>query len=504
MAKKQKKANVKTNTKSVDKGRLANLHNVLVNAVSTRRELLEHLLNLEKDINYECGYPETITITDYKAMYDREGLGTRVVNLLPDESWAMLPEIEENKDVEETEFEKVWKDLDKKRHLFHYLHRVDVLSGIGRFGLLLLGLNDGKELSEPVEGIDLRTGEKTGNKNHELLYLRPFDESVVTIKTKEADVSSPRFGKPVSYSVDFEDSTSETTSKQTKIVHWTRVLHVFDNRAVSEVYGIPRMKPVYNRLLDLRKIVAGSGEMFWKGAFPGYALKVDPTITLTDDQKTIIREEMKDYQDGLQRYLAIGGVEIQELTPQVSDPKPHIESQMRYIAITLGIPFRIFQGSEAAHLASDQDITTWNKRIAKRQEGYLSPMLVRLLIDRLIIFGVMPDIDEEYFIMWPDLNIPGEKEAAEISAKKTEAYAKYVAGSVDELIPPKEYFTMIMGMSDEDAEAIIKASMKFGEDLAESDGEQSVREAEEAAARADADTQRQIEIEKVKAETRRG
>jgi hypothetical protein len=454
-----KRKPLKTNKRIANNDVLAVLEHLVNNTITSRSAGLSRLLNLDKDINYECGYPDTIDIADYKAMYDREGVGTRVVRLLPEESWAMLPIVEQNQKIEETDFEKQWKEIEKKYHLFHYLQRIDVLSGIGRFGLLLLGINDGKQLYQPVNGINQVTGEKVGNSVYELTYVRPFDESVVAIKEKEADVSSPRYGLPTKYSISFKNNTLAGTSISTKVVHWTRVLHIADNREVSEVYGVPRMKPVYNRLLDLRKIVAGSGEMFWKGGFPGMGFKLDSNTSLSADDLTTLREQVKDYQDGLQRWMALQGIEIQELKPQIEDPEPHIKAQLQYIAATLGIPYRIFMGSEAAHLASTEDKDTWNKRLQRRQEDYVSPMIIRQLIDRLIIFGVLPEV-EEYFINWPDLNALGEKEKAEIAVKRTEALSKYVGGNVNEFVPNKEFLTIIMEMSEEDAEVIIKAKEK--------------------------------------------
>ena len=88
---------------------------IMENATTSRRLALERLLNPDRDINYECGYPDTIDIKDYKAMYDREGVGTRVVKLLPEESWALLPKVEENTDSTETPFEKEWKRSEERR-----------------------------------------------------------------------------------------------------------------------------------------------------------------------------------------------------------------------------------------------------------------------------------------------------------------------------------------------------------------------------------------------------
>ncbi len=492
-----KKSEASTNKKSETNSNMFMLEQLLQNTITSRRAGLERLLNPSKDINYECGYPGKIDIVDYKAMYDREGVGNRVVKLLPGESWTMLPIIEENQDTDETDFEKQFKDLDKKFHLFHYLKRIDVLSGIGQYGILLLGISDGKQLYQSVNGINPITGEKIGNNKYELLYLRPFDESVVTVKTKEEEVTSPRYGLPKTYSVNFVDGQV----LKTKVIHWTRVLHVADNREVSEVDGIPRMKAVYNRLLDLRKIVAGSGEMFWKGGFPGMALKLGEGSTLSPDAKTALRGQIKDYQDGLQRWLSLENIEVQELKPQISDPEPHVKVQIQYICVTLGIPFRIFMGSEAAHLASTKDTETWNKRIKERQENYLSPMLIRLMIDRFIIFGIMPEV-EEYFVQWPDLGAPGEKETAEIAGKRTEALAKYMAGGMDELFPPEEFLKMIMGMDEDDVKAVIDAGMKFSDGLETKEEETAKKEVAAQKVAADEETSRQIEIEKVKAEAK--
>ena len=52
----------------------------------------------------------------------------------------------------------------------------------------------------------------------------------------------------------------------------------------------------------------------------------------------------------------------------MASPKEHVETHMRNIAISLGIPYRIFLGTEEAKLASSQDVKTWN-------EVYASPSL---------------------------------------------------------------------------------------------------------------------------------
>ncbi|KKK65744.1 hypothetical protein LCGC14_2971080, partial [marine sediment metagenome] len=256
---------------------------VRANAQIFRQDMIRKLLNPDRDINFSCGYPDSITMDDYKRIYDREGLGAKVVSFLPGESWSMPPRVFEDEKGDETDFEKAWETVQKEKNLFQYLQRIDSLSGIGEFGILLLGIDDGKDLNKPIEGIDLKTGEKTESKKkeHKLLYLKPFDQSVVKIKTNEGDITSPRYGFPTMYTIDFAAETSSSSDINTKEVHWTRVIHVADNRDTSETLGIPRMRNVFNRILDVRKILSGSGEMFWKGGFPGYSLEVNPDLDVT-------------------------------------------------------------------------------------------------------------------------------------------------------------------------------------------------------------------------------
>jgi len=56
------------------------------------------------------------------------------------------------------------------------------------------------------------------------------------------------------------------------------------------------------------------------------------------------------------------------------------------------------------------------------------------------------------------LNSPSDTEKADVTEKQTNALAKYVQGGVDALMPPFLYLTLILGMSDEEAQAVVDAS----------------------------------------------
>lgn len=436
-----------------------------------RSALYNFLLDGPRNIDADCGYPEWLTPDHYRLMYEREGIAKRVVECEPKESWAMEPEVYEDEDPDtDTPFEAAWKELNKLHNFWHYLQRIDILSGIGQYGILLLGIDDGLDLKDPIDGVNDDGTFSEPATERKLMYLRPFSEEVVFCKIRETDPSNPRFGQPKIYTIHFRDFPNwgiQAGEIIARDVHWSRVIHVADNRKISEIYGVPRMHPVWNRLFDLRKTYASCAEAWWKGAFPGMAFEVNPELADqgVEMDTTSIREEMQKYMNGLQRYIAITGVSAKTLPPQLVDPTGTIEALLKSIAIALGIPYRVLFGSEEAKLASGQDAVAWAKRLSRRQREYITPLLIRPFVDRLINIGVLPKPAESYDVDWPDLNSPDDATKAQTALVKTNAISTYVQSGAAQLMPPREFFVHILGMTTEEAEQMIEAAEEFGEQM---------------------------------------
>lgn len=456
------------------------LGTVLGNAQSTTRaDMLRRLFDPRRDIDDECGYPKTVTEIQYRTMYDRE-VGRRVVNVYPEETWKQFPMIFEDPDPEaDTPFEASLDELEQRHHLLHFLQRADELSGVGHYGVILWGLDDGQTLEKPVAGSE-RWEEATGAPSarpaapaagnlRRVLFIRVLDESLVTVGSYERDVTNPRYGLPTYYLITLSDPNRQesgamvTSPDFTQVrVHWSRITHVADNRKTSEVLGTPRQEPVWNRLCDLRKVMGGSGEMFWRGGFPGISLETQPGIDNAELDLAATREMMQDYMNGLQRYLAMTGMSAKSLAPQIADPTASFDVQIKAICITLGVPYRVFMGIEEGVVSGDQATKAWAGRLANRQNRYVTPMLINPVIQRLMDYGVLAPTAEPrgWTVEWPNLMELTALEKAEVAAKRTEAFAKYVGGGVDVLIPPLEYLTTICGMTDEEARAIVDASIE--------------------------------------------
>lgn len=437
--------------------------NLVRNALMSRAALIAGVIEEgKKNIDQECEYPLQISPAMYRESYRRNPTARRVVRLLPKECWKMKPEVYETEEMEETAWEMRWKELVNKHRIWHYFHKLDRLSGIGEFGIMLIGLDDGLELSEPAVGLDEKgqpTG--TGGQFREIIYLRCFDQSLVDIDEYEKDTQNPRYGQPTLYNIKFSDVKSNSTATTSAKVHWSRVIHFADDCESSEVLATPRQEPVYNQLLDLKKISGSSAEMFYSGGFPGLSLETLPELLTGDIDLEIDEEKMKNQMDEyrlkLKRYLQLTGQTAKTLAPQVADPSKHIDIQLLLISIALDIPQRVFMGSEAAQLASEQDKGTWNDRLLERMNEVLTPNMIRATVDRFMALGIMDTI-EEYFVDWPDLNTPSDEQKAETSLKKTQALTQYVSSGAAVAFPPREFYTMIMGLTLEEAEAVIEAA----------------------------------------------
>jgi len=458
----------------------------IFNAMTSRNDLINQLFDPRRDINDECGYPTVIGDTLYRTMYDRE-MGRRVVDIYPEETWKKFPIISEDPDPEnETEFEKSLEAVDKKHHLLHYLHRIDELSGIGHYGIILWGLNDGKSLNEPIEGFEMweeYTGMPSTTKSKKelkILYIRTLDESLVQIASYEKDVTKPRYGQPTFYNITLYDPKNQESNAQSQPndmnvtkIHWSRISHIADNRKTSEVIGTPRMESVWNRLYDLRKILGGSGEMYWKGGFPGLSLETQPGLENAVLDVEATKEMVTSYMDGLQRYLATTGMTVHSLSPQIADPTSTFEAQIKAICVTLGVPYRVFMGIEEGVVSGDQATKAWDGRLKNRQDRYVTPMIINVVIQRLIDYGVLVDTAEPqgWEVEWPDLSALSEKDKADVADTKTSAIVKYVASGSDVLIPPLEFLTKILKMEVAEAEAILASAVEHIDGI---DGDETV------------------------------
>lgn len=393
-----------------------------------------------RDLYQALGYPTTLKFADFYGRYVRQEIAKAIIDRPVKATWRGALELVESSVAEDTEFEKAWRLLDKKLKLRSRLSRVDRLTGIGRYGVILLGLNDVRKTE------DFQKPVLPGAK--QLLYVKSFSEDTARIDAYESEPTNSRYGMPLYYSIQITDQSSG--KGQTVKVHYTRIIHITDDPLESEVYGTPRLEPVYNRLMDIEKIAGGDAEMFWRNARPGYQGVLDKEYTMTKEQMDKLKDEIDEFEHNLRRVFINEGVKLEDLKQQIADPEKHMQVQLQLTSSQTGIPIRVLTGSERGELASSQDTEEWLSYVQSRREDHAEPNIVRPFVDRLIELRVLPKPQEEgeYTVDWKDLFSISEKAKVEIGKGRANALREYCYNPIAQaIVPPKVFLMEFLGFT---------------------------------------------------------
>ena len=384
----------------------------------------------ERDLYEVMGYPRHLTPEDYADDYLRQDIAARIVDAYPDATWREHPEVKG-----EQSFAQAWSDMDRKHAIWRTFHRLDRLTGMGHYGVLLFGLDGGEDMATPAMGTD-----------YNLLYLQPHSERTAQVTRWEDDPQSPRYGLPVLYRITTGTNwTGAGAGQKSMIVHHSRVIHVAE-RALEDIsIGTPRLERIYNRLMDLDKLLGGSAEMYWQNVAMMMAFLADADSDIQPEDRDAMKDQFEEMQHGLRRFLTLQGTDAKNLAPglQGSDPGSHIDKQIEIIAGASGIPKRILMGSESGELASSQDENNWASRISERREQFAGPTIVEAFIGKCQRLGVLPSGFNE--IEWPEADTMGETGRAEIADKKAGALQKYLAANGGDLIVSPDEFRAWLG-----------------------------------------------------------
>ena len=386
----------------------------------------------DRDLYQALGYPKIIVSDDYWSRYKRHDIAKAIIDRPVKASWKGKIQVIENLEKKETAFEKAWIELFERLKLKSIFLRADKLTGLGRYSTLFLGLDDAKS-------IDLLRNPVTRGAR-KLLYVKPLAEKQATIQEFESDPTNERFGLPKFYTIDVKVGDSA----QTAYVHYSRMVHLVEDVVEDEVYGTPRLEVVYNRLIDLEKLIGGDAEMFWRGARPGYTGEVDKDYQMGDDTFKELKEQIDEFENNLRRVLINEGVTLKALEQQIADPINHVDVQMQMISAVTAIPKRILTGSERGELSSAQDKLEWIAYVASRREEQNEPMILRPFIDRCIEVGVLPKPVVPYMIVWDQLFTLSDKEKAEIGEIRSKSMREYTSTAAMEIMPVEMFFEHIL------------------------------------------------------------
>jgi len=384
---------------------------------------------------------------NWLALYLRNAYA-KVVNDKPAfTSWRDDPIIRDTDQGTDSEFEDQLTKLQRNKKLWSYAERVDRAAGIHEHGLLLIGLTD-------TEGnLEAWNTDATGAFNglDDITVYKPvLGSQIDDIQWGGAD-DGERWGKPVKYQIDLdEDLNDEYEDDQTATlhVHHSRVVDVPATRPLEgETLARPRAEPVLNNLLDIEKTLGAAAEAAYRGADYGLHINADPTEVDFSDGADELANELKRYENNLQRYIRTQGTEVNTLGGGIEDPTGIIESNLDAIAAATGIPKKELRGNETGEVAgAEADERSWFGTIEERRGKYCDPYVARPIIDQHREIGVLPEPENGmYEVLWKDLRTLNETERAELEAQRSnvvnavpslngQTALEYVANGTDAIV----------------------------------------------------------------------
>jgi hypothetical protein len=399
----------------------------------------------KRDLYNVLGYKNDLTIQDYVVKYNRLDIAKAIIDRPIEECWRNGFIVKENMEEGDTVFEKSFLKLYKDFNLKDIFIRIDKLTCLGKYGVLLLGFNDTNNMSDFQNPVSI-------NKNLKLNYIKPLREDSSLIASWETRTSSPRLGQPKLYNITLQSPSGNSSTTFT--VDHTRILHITKDLMESTVYGTPQLRSVFNRLDDLEKIVGGSAEMFWKGARPGYQAVTKDGYSLPTDMADTMKEQLNEFENNLRRVLTLDGVEMKGLNIQVSSPIEHVKVQLQMISAETAIPLRILTGSEVGELASSQDRNNWLETVHTRRTDHAEPNIIDKFIKIMMEYNILPKVDT-YTVVWSDLFSLSEKSKVDIGNKRAMAIEAYLRNPMAiGMIPPKEFVKIALGLDKTQLESI--------------------------------------------------
>lgn len=404
----------------------------------------------QRNVSAILGYKPDLTYADYKRCYERRDIAHRLIRAYPEATWSQPPTVQEDDQTDvETPFEAAWTSLVTRLGVYARLVRTDVLANVGQYSVLLIGLRGQPNLETPASRV---------RSQEDVLFLTQYSEEFAEIERLETNPTSPLFGQPAMYKINFHRSTTtgqRTLPRRVGLVHASRIIHVAEDCLDDDVYGVPRLKPVFDRLDDLLKVTGGSAEFFWRGASRLLGLEGRDDYQLQPGDEETFKKAIEEFQYRLKDYIRVEGATIKELSGSAASPRDHFDILIDLIAGTTGIPKRILTGSERGELASSQDEEAWLQRISRRQTTFAEPSMLRALIDRLLALGALPLPGQPYQVIWENLFALSAEKQASVAKDVATALAQYAGqGMAETIVPPEEFRNVYLGLPPESEYAV--------------------------------------------------
>ena len=340
----------------------------------------------------------TLEFYHYKEIYDRGGMGSKLIKIPAEYTWRSYPKLyPQNED---------FNDKMNNLGIYDEFETSDRICGIGKYSVAVLGVKGNTKLNKPVKEGSLKSLD-------DILYVMPYSEPNAVVKKTVQNENDPRFGLPESYNIKVSTTLNGATTSKTHEVHWTRVIHIAEEKDESRIYGTPRIKAVYNRLIDLEKINASSPEAYIRMVSDKILFDLDQNVSLTPEQKKEFDEQMEELLHGEKNYMRTSGVKPIRIETDIIDPKGVFDVIMNSICATQNLPRKFLLGAERGEITSSMDMFSFFDSMQVRRKKFAEREILNPFLNRLKYYGIL-DESIKYEWKWSPLYELSPKEKAEI------------------------------------------------------------------------------------------
>lgn len=390
----------------------------------------------------EYGYRPDLTTADYRAAWERGGVAFGAVEKVLGKVWATAPWVIEGDPTAEATAVTAWEaeiaqwadDVGAWAALRH----ADRMRMLGGWAGLVVRIADGKRLDQPVKRISSLAA---------IVELVPVYRDQLTVIDRELNEASADYGKPRMWS--YTEPASAGLPAREVQVHADRLIVVGDPRL-----GVPFLRAGYNDLVNIEKILGGSGEAFLKNSARHLNINFNPDVQLQQladaygvpvaEINEIFNEVTREINAGNDAAIITQGATVTPLVATAPDPRPAFEVAIQSFSAATDIASKILIGNQTGERASTEDLRAFNERCQADRVAIVGAS-VRALIQRLIQLGALER--RRFSVMWDDLTAqtPSERIATAKVMAETNQLMQLEGG-----LYTREQILLAAGVSDDD------------------------------------------------------
>lgn len=384
---------------------------------------------------HDYGYKDNLEFNDYFQMAERFGVASAGITIPVEQCWKTYPKIRQGapEDFEQrkgkTPWERSVESLFRNRKLWRKIKLADEYQRIGDYGAFAIQVRGTKaqaDWSLPLGFI----------KESQIARIIPLYQEQLEPTQWENDTQSERYGQPTMYQLqeaNINQDYEQDNRTRSVDIHWSRVIVFAEGADDDSIYGRPALKRGFNDLVTMEKIIGAGGEGFWKSA----AMKTVYSNTnkdappLTQEDIDSMDDAIKDFVEGLDKHLMLGGLDPKVLSVAMSDPENPFNIALQSFSASVGVAAKLLIGAQEGKLAADEDGRFTLSNMQSRRESWCTQMM-ESVVGWLMEHGVIEQ--QDYTIEWDDLLAPSDKDKLELATKMAEINAK----SLEQTFTPNE------------------------------------------------------------------